>query len=75
MRAVKPAAAPTAAQLMRHNAMRTQAEKFVAQTFFGPMFKAMRASPFKSEILSGGRGGGPVGPGGTGPLGGIGVIG
>jgi len=48
---------PTDAQLLRNGALRKQAEKFVAQAFFTPMFKAMRSSPFKSEILSGGRGG------------------
>jgi Rod binding domain-containing protein len=33
------------------------ARKLVAQTFYGPMLKQMRESPFKSEIFSGGRGG------------------
>ncbi|MCS7033961.1 MAG: rod-binding protein [Phycisphaerae bacterium] len=48
---------PTPAQLLRHRTLRKQAEKFVAQTFFTPIFKAMRSSPFKSRLLSGGRGG------------------
>jgi Rod binding domain-containing protein len=29
----------------------------VAQTFFGTLLKQIRNSPFKSEVLSGGRGG------------------
>lgn len=49
---------PDPAQLLRRRAeLRASAERFVAQTFFTPMFKAMRASPFKSELMSGGRGG------------------
>jgi Rod binding domain-containing protein len=34
-----------------------QARKWLAQTFYGPMLKQMRESPFKSEVFSGGRGG------------------
>jgi len=34
-----------------------QAQTWVAQTFFGTLLKQMRNSPFKSELLSGGRGG------------------
>jgi hypothetical protein len=30
---------------------------WVAQTFYGPMFRQMRNSPFKSELFEGGRGG------------------
>lgn len=49
---------PGEAQILRRRAdLRASAERFVAQTFFTPMFKMMRASPFKSELLSGGRGG------------------
>jgi Rod binding domain-containing protein len=33
------------------------ARVLVAQTFFGPMLKQMRNSPFKSDLLEGGRGG------------------
>jgi len=33
------------------------AQKWVAQTFFGPLLAQMRNSPFKSELFSGGRGG------------------
>lgn len=49
--------APTKEQLLRHDALRKQAEKFVSQTFFQPMFKMMRSSPFKSEMFNGGQGG------------------
>jgi len=33
------------------------AQKLISQTFFGPMLRQMRNSPFKSELFSGGRGG------------------
>lgn len=33
------------------------AQKLISQTFFGPMLRQMRSSPFKSELFSGGRGG------------------
>lgn len=49
--------APTQAQISRHHNIRKQAETFVAQTFFQPLFKQMRTSPFKSDLFSGGRGG------------------
>lgn len=35
-----------------------QAQKLVGQTFFGTLLKQMEESPFKSELFSGGRGGG-----------------
>lgn len=44
-------------QLLRYRAARQAAERFVAQTFFTPIFKQMRNSPYKSEVFSGGRGG------------------
>src|SRR3984957_10571743 len=34
-----------------------QAEKWVAQTFYGTLLKQMRESPFKSKLFSGGEGG------------------
>ena len=34
-----------------------QAQKWVAQTFFGTLLKQMRESPFRSAIFEGGRGG------------------
>ena len=41
----------------QHDALRKQAEIFVASAFFGTLMKQMRESPFKSELFSGGRGG------------------
>ena len=40
-----------------HEKLQETARKLVAQTFFGPMLKQMRDSPFKSKLFSGGRGG------------------
>jgi Rod binding domain-containing protein len=40
-----------------HDKVQEQARKWLAQTFYGPMLKQMRESPFKSEMFSGGRGG------------------
>ena len=34
-----------------------QAQKWVSQTFFGTLMKQMHDSPFKSNLLNGGRGG------------------
>jgi Rod binding domain-containing protein len=44
---------------MTHNSnqLTHQAEIFVAQTFYGPMFKMMRESPFRSGLFDGGRAG------------------
>jgi len=39
------------------DALRKQAEIFVASAFFGTLMKQMRESPCKSELFSGGRGG------------------
>jgi len=41
----------------QHDQLTAQAQKWVAQTFYGAMLKQMRESPFKSEVFSGGRGG------------------
>lgn len=41
----------------QHDQLTAQAQKWVAQTFFGTLLKQMDESPFKSELLSGGRGG------------------
>lgn len=41
----------------QHDKVMETARKWVAQTFYGPMLKQMRESPFKSEMFSGGRGG------------------
>src|SRR2546423_8335163 len=40
-----------------HERLTRQAQIWVSQTFFGELLKEMRQSPFKSELLSGGRGG------------------
>lgn len=48
------AAAPSATQ---HDRLVEQTQKWVAQTFFGTLMKQMEDSPFKSDLLSGGRGG------------------
>ena len=41
----------------QHDRIVAQAEKWVAQTFFGTLLKQMENSPFKSDLFSGGRGG------------------
>src|SRR5688572_27570886 len=41
----------------KHTLLTEQAQKWVAQTFFGAMLRQMRNSPFKSDLFSGGRGG------------------
>src|SRR5260221_10125125 len=46
------AAAPTP-----HEQLVKQTEKWVSQTFFGTLLKQMHDSPFKSQLLDGGRGG------------------
>jgi Rod binding domain-containing protein len=46
---------PTA--LSRRAALEKHARALVSQTFFGTLLKQMRHSPFRSELLDGGRGG------------------
>ncbi len=41
----------------QHEALTQQAQKWVAQTFFGTLLKQMHEGPFKSHLLDGGRGG------------------
>jgi Rod binding domain-containing protein len=41
----------------REQELTHQAQKWVAQTFFGTLLKQMRDSPFKSDIFDGGHGG------------------
>lgn len=41
----------------RREQLTKQAERLVAQTFFGTLLRQMNNSPFKSEMFSGGRGG------------------
>jgi Rod binding domain-containing protein len=40
-----------------HEKLVKQTQTWVAQTFFGTLLKQMRNSPFKSELLEGGKGG------------------
>lgn len=47
----------SAARPTTHDQLVKQTEKWVAQTFFGTLLKQMAQSPFKSDVLSGGRGG------------------
>lgn len=47
---------PTAG-LSEHDKITAQAQKWVAQTFYGTLLKQMHESPFKSELFSGGRAG------------------
>ena len=47
-------AVPSAVQ---HQKLVEQAQKWVAQTFFGALLKQVRQSPFRSELFDGGRGG------------------
>jgi Rod binding domain-containing protein len=51
-RLAKPGAAST-----QHDKLVKQTQSWVSQTFFGTLLKQMENSPFKSEMLSGGRGG------------------
>jgi hypothetical protein len=46
----------------RHQQLTKQAQRLVAQTFYGTLLKQMHESPFKSELFSGGRGGQAFGP-------------
>jgi Rod binding domain-containing protein len=41
----------------QHEKILAQAQKWVAQTFFGTLLKQVRESPFKSKLFDGGRGG------------------
>lgn len=41
----------------KHARVQAQASKLVTQTFFAPLLKQMRDSPFKSKLFDGGRGG------------------
>jgi Rod binding domain-containing protein len=50
-------AKPGAADSTQHDKLVRQTQSWVSQTFFGTLLKQMENSPFKSEMLSGGRGG------------------
>jgi Rod binding domain-containing protein len=54
---LSPAARLTKATPSQHDRLVGQAQKWVAQTFFGTLLKQMDESPFKSDLFSGGRGG------------------
>src|SRR4051795_2327835 len=41
----------------QHDRLVKQTQTWVAQTFFGTLMKQMRESPFKNDLLDGGRGG------------------
>jgi Rod binding domain-containing protein len=56
-RDLSPEARLTKPAPTQHERIQKQAEKWVAQTFFGTLLKQMDESPFKSELFSGGRGG------------------
>jgi Rod binding domain-containing protein len=47
----------TAALTPHQRQLGHEAQKWVAQTFFGTLMKQMHDSPFKSNLLDGGRGG------------------
>jgi Rod binding domain-containing protein len=40
----------------RHAQLVEQSQKFVAQSFFGPVLRQMRQSSFRSNLMSGGKG-------------------
>ena len=50
---IKPATDP----VQQHKALVKNAQKWVAQTFYGTMLKQAHDSPFKDKMFSGGRGG------------------
>jgi Rod binding domain-containing protein len=57
-RVLNPAASGThAVGKTEHEKLVKQTQTWVAQTFFGTLLKQMRNSPFKSELLEGGKGG------------------
>ena len=47
----------TTAALSEHDQLTEQAQKWVAQTFYGALLKQMHDSPFKASWVDGGRGG------------------
>jgi Rod binding domain-containing protein len=49
--------APGPSQLSQHDQLVKQTQNWVAQTFFATLLKQMRDSPFKSDLMDGGRGG------------------
>ena len=49
--------APGPSQLSEHDQLVKQTQNWVSQTFFATLLKQMRDSPFKSDLMDGGRGG------------------
>jgi Rod binding domain-containing protein len=49
--------APGPSQLSQHDQLVKQTQNWVSQTFFATLLKQMRDSPFKSDLMDGGRGG------------------
>jgi Rod binding domain-containing protein len=45
------------ASASKHDQLVKQAQKWVAQTFYGTLLKQVRQSPFHSKLFDGGRGG------------------
>ena len=45
------------APLTQHQKIQKQAQKLVADAFYGTLMRQMHDSPFKSDLFSGGRGG------------------
>jgi Rod binding domain-containing protein len=57
-RALNPAASKVhAVGKTEHEKLVKQTQTWVAQTFFGTLLKQMRNSPFKSDLMEGGKGG------------------
>ena len=46
------------AAITQNRQLRQKVDQWVGQVFFGTLMKQVRESPFKSELFSGGRGGG-----------------
>ena len=55
--AIIGAAGRATAMGSQHDRLVEQARVWVGQTFYGTLLKQMRDSPFRSELLDGGRGG------------------
>jgi len=56
-KAATGSALPARRALSEHEKILQQAQKWVAQTFYGTLLKQVRQSPFHSEEFEGGRGG------------------
>lgn len=49
--------APLSKADLQHQQLVKQTQRWVSQTFYGTLLKQVRESPFKNEMLAGGRGG------------------